>query len=354
MKAAVAPYVGIVVSRDHLDVGIGDNGPGWRAHHDPSAIQLTADRMAEMRPTLVLIECADEAAWPLLSELYAFRIPLVLLDPSRVRDLAKSLRIRTSTGEMDGHFLARLAQAAQLQPMTLPPDTVQRLAAYTVRRRQLEEMLHTETYKRLNTPFARRPMIDERITRLQQELERLSNDLLVDFRTRIAPVLAALANAGNLQPIRRPVRWTRLFRVGATQLPRIRAAILAVLALGTLGLAGVYIRQAFFRPQPPARASRVIDIAGSMNGFDPTEVHVKVGEAITIRLTSVDNPLHTDGGGRHQWAVDELNLNLIAPADGSNMVSFMPERTGSFSFYCDICCGGKGNPAMNGTLVVEG
>lgn len=135
---------------------------------------------------------------------------------------------------------------------------------------------------------------------------------------------------------------------------RIRSIIFGVVVVGVLGLSGYYLKQAFFRPPPPAMAGNVIDVTGSMNGFDKTEIHVKVGQPVTVRLTSTDNSGHTDGGGKHQWAVDELGVNIIAQPESSNYVTFTPTKAGSFMFYCDICCGGKANPTMNGTLVVEG
>jgi len=72
-----------------------------------------------------------------------------------------------------------------------------------------------------------------------------------------------------------------------------------------------------------------------------------------VRLTSLDNAYHTDGGGRHQWAVDELGVSIIAPALGSNSVTFTPDQPGVYTFYCDICCGGRANPTMQGKLTVE-
>lgn len=135
---------------------------------------------------------------------------------------------------------------------------------------------------------------------------------------------------------------------------RIRTTIFAVIVVGVLGLAGFYLKQAFFRPAPEPMAGNVIDVAASMSGFDQKEIHVKVGQPVTIRLTSLDNEHHTDGGGKHQWAVDELSLDVIAQPESSNYVTFIPEKTGDFTFYCDICCGGRANPTMNGQLIVEG
>ena len=135
---------------------------------------------------------------------------------------------------------------------------------------------------------------------------------------------------------------------------RIRSSLFIVIVVGVLGLTGFYLVKAFFRPAPPAMAGNVIDVQASMSGFDQKEIRVKAGEPVTIRLTSLDNEHHTDGGGKHQWAVDELGVDIVAQAESSDYVTFTPTKAGTFTFYCDICCGGKANPTMNGQLIVEG
>jgi cytochrome c oxidase subunit II len=135
---------------------------------------------------------------------------------------------------------------------------------------------------------------------------------------------------------------------------KIRSSIFGVLVIGILSLAGFYLFKAFYHPALPQLAGNVIDLSASMSGFDQKEIHVKVGQPVTIRLTSLDNQHHTDGGGKHQWAVDELSVDIIAQPESSNTMTFTPEKAGTFTFYCDICCGGKANPTMNGQLIVEG
>lgn len=134
----------------------------------------------------------------------------------------------------------------------------------------------------------------------------------------------------------------------------IRSTIFAVIVIGVLGMAGYYLKSAFFRPALEPMAGNVIDLEASMSGFDKTEIRVKVGQPVTIRLTSLDNEHHTDGGGKHQWAVDELGVNVIAQPLSSDYVTFTPDKAGAYTFYCDICCGGKANPTMNGQIIVEG
>jgi len=134
---------------------------------------------------------------------------------------------------------------------------------------------------------------------------------------------------------------------------RLKKIFFAGITMVVLGLAGVFLFNAFYKPPLPA-AKNVIDISADMSGFDKPEIRVKVGEPVTIRLRSMDNSMHNDGGGKHQWAVDEFNVSVVAPPEGTAMATFTPTKTGTFDFYCDICCGGRANPSMNGKLIVEG
>lgn len=133
---------------------------------------------------------------------------------------------------------------------------------------------------------------------------------------------------------------------------RTRAIAFGVVVILVLGAAGYLLSAAFADKTPPA-AENTIDISADMGGFSQDEVHVQAGQPVTIRLTSLDNQYHSDGGGKHQWAVDELGVSIVAPPEGSNQATFTPEEPGTYVFYCDICCGGRANPTMQGKLVVE-
>jgi heme/copper-type cytochrome/quinol oxidase subunit 2 len=142
-------------------------------------------------------------------------------------------------------------------------------------------------------------------------------------------------------------------RLARQRRQRLRALAFGVIGVVVLGLAGYFLVSAFFQPPPPALAGNVIDVQADMAGFDLKEMRVKVGEPVTVRLTSLDNSYHTDGGGKHQWAVDELAVNIVAPPEGSAYATFTPDQPGMYTYYCDICCGGRANPTMQGTLIVE-
>jgi cytochrome c oxidase subunit 2 len=150
-------------------------------------------------------------------------------------------------------------------------------------------------------------------------------------------------------------KTTRTTRKQARQRQKnIRTLSFILIVGGVLILAGFFLKPVLFRPALPALAGNVIDVSAGMDGFDKTEIHIKLGQPVSIRLTSMDNSAHTDGGGKHQFAVDELGVNIIAQPEGSSSFTFTPDKSGTFTFYCDICCGGRANPSMNGALIVDG
>ncbi len=134
---------------------------------------------------------------------------------------------------------------------------------------------------------------------------------------------------------------------------RMLVLISITILILALALASHFLISTIWPPGPTPMADNIIDVAASMEGFDATYVHAKAGEPVTIRLTSLDNSYHTDGGGKHQWAVDELGVSVVAPPNGSKYVTFTPDKPGEYTFYCGICCGDRFNPGMRGKLVVR-
>lgn len=133
---------------------------------------------------------------------------------------------------------------------------------------------------------------------------------------------------------------------------KARAIAFSLITIIVLGLS-VSLLVSAFTPKTPSPAANTIDLAADMSGFNMQEIRVKAGQPVTIRLTSLDGPHHTDGGGKHQWAVDEFGVSVVAPAEGSNLTTFTPDKPGTYTYYCDICCGGRANPTMQGKLIVE-
>ena len=104
---------------------------------------------------------------------------------------------------------------------------------------------------------------------------------------------------------------------------------------------------------PPVADVTTLDVHMSMAGFEPTALTVRANHIVRLELTSMDNPLHADGGGWHEFAIDALGIDLkVGPLDSGTLEFTAPSEARTYRVYCDTCCGGKANPTMLGTLTV--
>lgn len=131
---------------------------------------------------------------------------------------------------------------------------------------------------------------------------------------------------------------------------RTRAIAFGIVAFMVVGLTGILLWRAF-EPVPTAAAD--VRIKTTMGGFDPPVIRAKVGQPVMIQLVNRDSQFHTDGGGWHQFAIDELGVNAKVGPESTQLVTLTPTRAGTYEFYCDVCCGGKESPSMRGKLEVS-
>jgi len=127
----------------------------------------------------------------------------------------------------------------------------------------------------------------------------------------------------------------------------------ALVAVAVLGLAGTMFVRPFARGSAAPDDATVVSI--SMSGWSQKVVEANTDEPLQITMVNLDNPFHTDGGGWHNFVVPQLELDVRVPPEGTETftVDLSGLPPGDYDFYCDICCGGKENPFMQGTLRVS-
>jgi plastocyanin len=80
--------------------------------------------------------------------------------------------------------------------------------------------------------------------------------------------------------------------------------------------------------------------------FEQTELHVKAGETVALRLENAD-------AAAHVFDVDELSVHAPMPAGQSGLALFRPTTPGTYTFYCSLHYDKASGQGMKGTLVVE-
>ena len=56
--------------------------------------------------------------------------------------------------------------------------------------------------------------------------------------------------------------------------------------------------------------------------------------------------------GLHDLAIPELGIDAKIAPRSDKTLDILAAAPGEYAFYCDVCCGGKENPSMQGVLKV--
>lgn len=135
---------------------------------------------------------------------------------------------------------------------------------------------------------------------------------------------------------------------------RLRAGLVVGGAAVVVILAGALALAPLLGPRPTPSTAGAQTVVISMAGFTPNRFTVLAGRSITLTLENPDSQFHTDGGGWHQFAIDEIKLDVRVAPHSTKTLTLPALRAGMYQFYCDICCGGRSNPSMQGLLEVRG
>lgn len=90
-------------------------------------------------------------------------------------------------------------------------------------------------------------------------------------------------------------------------------------------------------------SARVITITAKEFEYTPSDVVLRVGQPVTVKLTSQDH--------HHGFNIPSLKLRADVSPDVVSELTFTPDKTGSLDFFCDVFCG-EGHEAMNGKFTV--
>jgi transposase len=159
--------------------------------------------VAARRPVRVVLEATGRLEAPVVSALALAGLPVAVLNPRQVRELAKATGQLAKSDALDARILAQAAQALQPPIRPLPEADTVALSEVTARRRQLVEMRRGEEQRlqRLEATRAGRAVrqdVAAHITWLTRRIERLDDEL----HERIAASPLWQAQATLMQSVR--------------------------------------------------------------------------------------------------------------------------------------------------------
>jgi len=87
----------------------------------------------------------------------------------------------------------------------------------------------------------------------------------------------------------------------------------------------------------------VVKMTAKKFQYSPAQVTVKKGTPVTLELTSVDS--------KHGFNLPDFGVRADVKPGAVTRVTFTPDKTGTFTFACDVFCG-SGHEDMSGAVIV--
>ena len=109
-------------------------------------------------------------------------------------------------------------------------------------------------------------------------------------------------------------------------------------AAGVLALSSVAVL-ALARPK-----ERVIKIMAKKFVYVPNEIRIKQGATVVLQLSAPEVPMG--------FSLPDFAVRADIVPGKVTTLRLTPDKTGSFTFLCDVFCG-TGHEDMNGTLIVS-
>ena len=92
-----------------------------------------------------------------------------------------------------------------------------------------------------------------------------------------------------------------------------------------------------------APGEKVIKLTAKKFEYSPPEITVKKGEPVVIEVSSQDV--------KHGFTLPDFGIRTDIQPGSVNRIALTPDKTGRFTFGCDVFCG-SGHEEMSGTLLV--
>ena len=177
-----AIYIGIDVSKERLDVAIRPEGDSFAVSRTGAGIDELIERLKSLSIRLVAIEATGGFETVVAAGLAGAGLPVVVVNPAQVRAFAQALGKRAKTDPIDAAVIAHFAEATKPQLRQLPDATTRLLAELVARRRQIVEMIGTESQRARHITA---PRLKKGLARLRKALEKELSELDDDISDHV-------------------------------------------------------------------------------------------------------------------------------------------------------------------------
>ena len=171
-------FLGIDVSKTALDLARWGQKEVKQFANDADGIAAMVEMLSsETAVTLIVVEASGGFERAMVTELAAASLPIVVVNPTRVRNFARAKGQLAKTDKIDARMIADFGQA--IRPEVRPLGTVEQqlIKALVTRRRQLIDMQTAEKNRRTSINPELLPRLQNHLDWLAAELAEIEEEL---------------------------------------------------------------------------------------------------------------------------------------------------------------------------------
>jgi transposase len=224
----VPGVIGADVSKTRLDIhGLGELAS---VANDRHGIRRLVGRIRRSRPQLIVVEATGGYERSLVHGLLDAGLPVVRVNPLRVRRFAQSRGILAKTDRIDARVLADFGRlnADQLRPMQPISDNARMLQELIARRRQLvEQSVANKNQREHATLGSVRQSIDRTIKHLCKEIVLVEQEIqeIIDSDEKLCDRQRKLQSVPGIGPRVSRVLVSELLELGELDRRKIAALV---------------------------------------------------------------------------------------------------------------------------------
>ena len=170
-------FSGLEVATAQVDIAVRPSGERWAVPNDASGVMTLVDQVHALHPPRMVLEATGGLERAVTSALAPAGLPVVVVHPRQVRDVARATGQLAQTDALDARALAHCADGIRPAPRPLPDAQTHALRAL-LGRRQPPIVMRTAAQHRLAGTSARLTKdMTAHMTWLNADIATLDNDL---------------------------------------------------------------------------------------------------------------------------------------------------------------------------------
>jgi transposase len=221
-------FLGIDVSKTSLDMAQWEKNQVTKYENDIGGITTIVEELSTLPAVvLIVVEASGGFEQTLVGELAAGALPVVVVNPTRVRNFARAKGQLAKTDNIDARVIADFAQAIRPKVRSLNTADQQLIKALVTRRRQLIGMQTAEKNRRTSINTALLPRLEKHLEWLGTELQEIDEELddWIDKNSSWRETRSRLESVPGVGPVASFTLIAELPELGALSRQKIAALV---------------------------------------------------------------------------------------------------------------------------------